>query len=97
MRVGLDDAEVEATFDLHLALQLLREHKRRLPGSADGRKNQRTTARSATNKEIAEALAKRLRTFAIRHGFGGAPSGPSTIPSSGNGPPPHPAEPGRED
>jgi hypothetical protein len=73
----LDDAQAEEHFDPVLALHLLREHRRHLPGSADGRKNQRTTARSATNKEIAEALAKRLKGFGLRV-------------SRGEGPPPHP-------
>jgi len=64
----LDDAEAEEHFDPELALHLLREHRRHLPGSAETRKNLRTTARSATNKEIAEALAKRLKGFALRVG-----------------------------
>jgi hypothetical protein len=60
----LDDDVVEEHFDPALAMQLLREHKR---GAASGeRKPQRTTARSASTKEVAEALAKRLKGFALR-------------------------------
>jgi hypothetical protein len=59
----LDSDLVEEHFDPQLALQLLREHARRLPGT---RERQRTTARAATNKEVAEALAKRLKGFALR-------------------------------
>jgi hypothetical protein len=60
----LDDAAAEEHFDPQLALQLLREHARRL-GKA-GPRQQRTTARAADNREIAEALAKRLKAFAVR-------------------------------
>jgi len=67
VRCGLDDEQVEEHFDPQLALQLLREHARRLSGSPEKRRNQRTTAQSATGKEIAEALAKRLKGFALRH------------------------------
>jgi hypothetical protein len=66
VRVGLDDPAVEAAFDPHLAMLVLREHARRLSGSGDKRKANRTTARAASNKEIAEALAKRLKGFALR-------------------------------
>lgn len=66
----LDDELAEEHFNPELALQLLREHRRHLPGSGAGRPAQRTSAQSATNKEIAEALAKRLKTFAVRHGSG---------------------------
>jgi hypothetical protein len=69
----LDEAVAEEHFDPQLALHLLREHRRHLPGPGqDHRKNQRTTAQSATNKEIAEALAKRLKGFALRQGSGQA-------------------------
>jgi hypothetical protein len=77
----LDDEVVEEHFDPVLALQLLREHRRQLPGSADGRKNQRTTARSATNKEIAEALAKRLKGFGLRVSKEAPPPGDARSPS----------------
>jgi hypothetical protein len=62
----LDEELAEEHFDPQLALQLLREHRRYLPGSAAPRPAQRTTARAASNKEIAEALAKRLKGFALR-------------------------------
>ena len=58
---GLDDE-----FDPQLAILLLREHARRLPGSGGKRKNLRTTAQTATNDEVAEALAKRLKGFSLR-------------------------------
>jgi hypothetical protein len=66
VRGDFDDPAVEEQFDPQLAILLLREHARRLPGSADKRKAQRTTARAADSKEIAEALAKRLKGFALR-------------------------------
>ncbi|HEX6741683.1 MAG TPA: hypothetical protein VF079_07820 [Sphingomicrobium sp.] len=59
-------AAAEEHFDPYLALQLLREHARRLPGSADKRKNRRTTPRVATNAEVLAALEKRLVAFARR-------------------------------
>jgi len=58
---GLDEK-----FDPELAMQLLREHKRRLPGSAEKRKNLRTTARVASDAEVIAALEKRLKGFALR-------------------------------
>jgi len=64
----LDDDLAEEHFDPALAMQLLREHRRHLPGSSEKRPAQRTTAESATSKEVAEALAKRLKGFAIRMG-----------------------------
>jgi hypothetical protein len=66
VRCELDPELVEEHFNPELALQLLREHRRHLPGSAERRPHQRTTARSATNKEIAETLAKRLKGFGLR-------------------------------
>ena len=68
-RIGiLDDDLAEEHFDPALAMQLLREHRRHLPGSTEKRPAQRTTARSATNAEVAKALAKRLKGFALRMG-----------------------------
>jgi hypothetical protein len=61
----LDDELFEEHFDPELAMHLLREHKRGLPG-VDRRRHQRTTAESATAREVAEALAKRLKGFALR-------------------------------
>ena len=88
----LADAAAEEHFDPQLALVLLREHARRLSGSPDKRKPQRTTAQSATNQEIAEALAKRLKGFALRHGSAPHPAQPriesgveSPSPSRGEG------------
>lgn len=67
LRIGtLPEEVVEEHFDPQLALHLLREHARRLPGSPDKRKRQRTTAETATNKEIFEELTKRLKGFALR-------------------------------
>ena len=63
--------ELELPFDAQLALQLLREHARRA-GAGGRQKNHRTPARAAGNKEIAEALAKRLKGFALRHSSGQA-------------------------
>jgi AcrR family transcriptional regulator len=80
----LDEAAAEEHFDAELALHLLREHRRHLPGSGDGRKNLRTTARSATNKEIAEALAKRLKGFALRVSGEESPL-PNPSPAKGRG------------
>jgi hypothetical protein len=68
---GLSEEEatlVEEAFDRELAIALLREHARRLPGAGDKRKNQRTTARAATNQEVQAALVKRLKAFALRVG-----------------------------
>jgi len=53
-------------FDPQLALTLLREHARRLPGSADKRKHQRYAVRVASNAEVIAALEKRLKGFALR-------------------------------
>lgn len=61
----LDDQLAEEHFDPQLAIQLLREHKRHLPGSADTRKAG-AVPRGATAKEIADALTKRLKAFAVR-------------------------------
>jgi hypothetical protein len=55
-------------FDPLLAIAVLREQKRNVHGRTP--KAQRTTARAASNKEIAEALAKRLKGFALRVGKG---------------------------
>jgi hypothetical protein len=63
----LDDAEVEERFDPQLAMLLLREHARRLPGSADKGKAG-AMPRVASNREIAAALTKRLKAFALRVG-----------------------------
>jgi hypothetical protein len=46
----------EDRFNPELALHLLREHKRRLAGSADKRKHQRHAVRVATNAEVIAAL-----------------------------------------
>jgi hypothetical protein len=62
----LDSREGEEHFDPALAMQLLRENKRGDPGSREKRKAGRSSATAATNKEIAEALAKRLKGFALR-------------------------------
>jgi hypothetical protein len=62
----LDPREAGEHFDPALAMQLLREHKRGDPGSPEKRKAGRSSATAATNKEIAEALAKRLKGFALR-------------------------------
>ena len=51
-------------FDAQLAIAVLREQKRNVHGHRP--QAQRTTARAASNKEIAEALAKRLKGFALR-------------------------------
>ena len=66
----LDDEVVEEHFDPALAMQLLREHRRHLPGSAEKRPAQRTTARAASSEEVVKALAKRLKGFALRRGSG---------------------------
>jgi hypothetical protein len=60
---GLDPDE---PFDAELAIAILREQKRNVHGHRP--KAQRTTARAASNKEIAEALVKRLKGFALRQG-----------------------------
>lgn len=73
----LDDDLAEEHFDPELAMQLLREHRRHLPGSREARPAQRTTASAASSEEVAEALAKRLKGFAIR---------------VSKAPPPHPAQ-----
>jgi hypothetical protein len=61
----LPDEAAEEHFDPALAMQLLREHWRRASGG-EKRKAQRTTAQSATAKEVADALAKRLKAFGLR-------------------------------
>lgn len=61
----LDDAEAEEHFDPQLALQLLREHRRHVAGPAAPRKPG-AAPQTASNEEIAEALAKRLKGFALR-------------------------------
>jgi hypothetical protein len=90
---GLSEEEetlAEEAFDRELAIALLREHARRLPGAGDKRKNQRTTARAATNQEVQAALVKRLKAFAMRVGraAGSEPEAPpprsTRFPSPGN-------------
>jgi hypothetical protein len=69
VRCDLDDALVEEHFDPQLALQLLREHGRRLTpsqGSSQGRRKAGAPPQSATTREIADALAKRLKGFGLR-------------------------------
>lgn len=61
----LDDEAVEEHFDPELALQLLRQHRQNLPGLRE-RKRVGAPPRPVSNKEIAEALAKRLKGFALR-------------------------------
>ena len=73
VRGDLDGPEVEAAFDRELAIVLLREHARRRAGSPDKRKHFRTNAETASNQEIAEALAKRLKGFALRRAAAQAP------------------------
>jgi hypothetical protein len=80
----LGDAEAEEHFDPQLALQLLREHRRHLPGSAEKRPAQRTTARAASSEEVVEALAKRLKGFGIRAGCATADP-PHPFPRRGEG------------
>jgi hypothetical protein len=65
---GPPPPEGEDYFDAQLAIAVLREQKRNVHGHVP--KAQRTSARAASNKEIAEALAKRLKGFALRHGSG---------------------------
>ena len=67
----LDDGLAGEQFDPQLALHLLREHKRHLPGSTVGRKSG-AAPRAADAREIADALARRLKGFALRHGSGPA-------------------------
>jgi hypothetical protein len=64
----------EEHFNPELALQLLREHRRHLPGS-EAKKKVGSVPRVASNKEIAEALAKRLKGFALRVQREGGESG----------------------
>lgn len=89
----LDDAEAEEHFDPQLAMQLLREHRRNLPGSAEKRPAQRTAARAASSEEVVEALAKRLKGFGMRvgcetadppHPARAAPESPSPRRGEGN-------------
>jgi hypothetical protein len=87
IRCDLDDELVEEHFDPQLALQLLREHARHLSGSSAKRPHQRTTARAADNKEIAEALAKRLRGFALRVSNERKPPLPAQAPPESPSPP----------
>ena len=61
----LDDEAVEEHFDPELALRLLAQHRRNLPGLRE-RKRVGAAPRPVSNKEIAEALAKRLKGFALR-------------------------------
>ena len=84
--------EVERHFDPDLAITLLREHARRLPGSADKRKHFRPAARVASNAEVKEALVKRLAAYGKRvsKGPGADVEGPLHHPS--DGPPPRPGE-----
>ena len=68
---SIEPRDDEESFDPELALLLLREHRRRPPGSPDKRKNLRTTARVATEQEVISALEKRLKGFALRVAKGG--------------------------
>jgi hypothetical protein len=63
---GLDPDLIEAHFDPQLALQLLREHWRRQSGAGAAAKPDRSSARTATNAEVIEALTKRLVGFGLR-------------------------------
>jgi hypothetical protein len=95
----LDEELAEEHFDPQLALQLLREHARRLSTcSRQGcGREQRTTARSATSKEIADALAKRLKGFALRHGSGQALRVSKGAPPPSSGWSPSPANAGEDE
>jgi len=62
----LPDQVAEEHFDPALAMQLLREHRRHVEAGERVRREQRTTAASATAKEVADALAKRLKGFGLR-------------------------------
>ena len=62
----LGEEVTEEHFNPELALHLLREYRRHLTGSAPAKKKNGSTPRVASNKEIAEALAKRLKGFALR-------------------------------
>lgn len=73
----LPDEDAEEHFDPALAMQLLREHHRRLAG--EPRPAQRTTARSASTEEVVAALTRRLKHFSGRVGA------PSPQPLSGEG------------
>lgn len=66
------NGESEGKFNVELALLLLREYRRRLPGSADKRKNMRPATRVATEAEVIAALEKRLKGFALRQSSGRA-------------------------
>jgi hypothetical protein len=73
VRCDLDPELVEEHFNPELALQLLREHRRHLPGSAQKRPHQRTTARSATNKEIARDAGQAAGRLCAAGAAGAAP------------------------
>jgi hypothetical protein len=79
----LDDAAAEEHFDPQLALHLLREHRRNLPGSTEKRPAQRSTARAASSEEVAKALAKRLKGFGLR--VSTQPPLPNPSPAEGRG------------
>jgi hypothetical protein len=67
VRGDLIGPEVDAAFNPQLALQLLREHARRLEKAGGRHKSAGgPVPRVASNKEIAEALAKWLKGFALR-------------------------------
>jgi hypothetical protein len=66
----LDEAAADEHFDPALAMQLLRENRRHLPGAVERRAPPKSTATAATNAEIAKALAKRLKGFALRQDSG---------------------------
>jgi hypothetical protein len=66
----LDEAAAEEHFDPALAMQLLRENRRHLPGAVEKRAPPKSTATAATNAEIAKALARRLKGFALRQDSG---------------------------
>jgi len=76
---GPSEAEIEAAFDPGLAIVLLREHARRLPGSGDKRKAFKPGHRVASNAEVKAALVKRLKAFGVR--VGRAPQSPDADPS----------------
>lgn len=67
VRCDLDDASVEEHFDRDLALQLLRQYRGHVAGPA-GKRKTGAPARPVSTKEIADALAKRLKGFALRVG-----------------------------
>lgn len=67
----LDEELVEEHFDPQLALHLLREHRRHLPGAPGDKRKAGAAPRAASNREIADALAKRLKAFGVRVQRGG--------------------------